>query len=221
MRFLRRALAILSLGLIAFGAAAAPNNPQNGTDYRTLDKAQQTDSGKKVEVTEFFWYSCPHCNAMEGDLVAWVKKQGDNIAFKRVPVAFRDSMVPQQKLYYALEALGKVDDMHGKVFNAIHVQKQSLDNDAAIIDFAAKSGLDKQKFTEVYNSFGIQSKVARAKQLQQAYQIDGVPLLAVDGRYLTSPSIVSASVGHAPEPALHAATFQVMDWLVNKAKQGK
>ncbi|MGH8809696.1 MAG: thiol:disulfide interchange protein DsbA/DsbL, partial [Noviherbaspirillum sp.] len=100
MRFLQHALAALSLSLVAFGAGAAPNNPQNGVDYRTLDKAQQTDSGKKVEVTEFFWYSCPHCNALESELVAWVKKQGDGIAFKRVPIAFRDSMVPQQKLYY-------------------------------------------------------------------------------------------------------------------------
>jgi protein dithiol oxidoreductase (disulfide-forming) len=221
MRFLRHALAVLSLSLVAFGAGAAPNNPQNGVDYRTLDKAQQTDSGKKVEVTEFFWYSCPHCHAMEGDLVAWVKKQGDNIAFKRVPVAFRDSMVAQQKLYYTLEAMGKLDEMHAKVFNAIHVQKQSLDTDTAIIDFAAKNGLDKQKFTEAYNSFGIQSKVARAKQLQQAYQVDGVPLLAVDGRYLTSPSIVGASVRNGTEAALHEATFQVMDWLVSKAKQSK
>ncbi|MGH8807475.1 MAG: thiol:disulfide interchange protein DsbA/DsbL, partial [Noviherbaspirillum sp.] len=166
-------------------------------------------------------YSCPHCNALESELVAWVKKQGDGIAFKRVPIAFRDSMVPQQKLYYTLEALGKLDELHAKVFNTIHVQKQATDTDAAILDFALKNGLDKQKFSDAYNSFGVQSKVARAKQLQQAYQIDGVPMLAVDGRYLTSPSIVGASVGNRPEPVLHAATFQVMDWLVNKAKQGK
>lgn len=222
MRFLKHVLAALSISLMAAASVqAAPDNPQNGVDYRTLDKAQQTDSGKKVEVTEFFWYSCPHCHALENDLVAWVKKQGDNISFKRVPVAFRDSMVPQQKLYYTLEAMGKLEELHPKVFNTIHVQKKRTDTDAEITDFAVKNGLDKAKFLEVYNSFGIQSKVKRAAQLAQAYQIDGVPLLAIDGRYLTSPSIVAASIGNKPEPVLHAATMQVADWLVNKSKQGK
>ncbi|KRB94091.1 thiol:disulfide interchange protein DsbA/DsbL [Noviherbaspirillum sp. Root189] len=221
MRFLKHVLAALTISLLAAGAQAAPDNPQNGVDYRTLEKPQQTDSGKKVEVIEFFWYSCPHCNALEPDLAAWVKKQGDNIVFKRVPVAFRDSMVPQQKLYYTLEAMGKLDELHAKVFNVIHVQRKRTDTDAEIAEFVAKNGIDKQKFLEVYNSFGVQSKVKRATQLTQAYQIDGVPLLAIDGRYLTSPSIVSASIGNKPEPVLHAATLQVADWLVSKSKQGK
>ena len=221
MRFLQHLLAALSLALFAAGANAAPNNPQNGLDYRTLDKAQQTDAGKKVEVIEFFWYACPHCYALEPELAAWVKKQGDNIVFKRVPVAFRDSMAPHQKLFYALEAMGKADELNPKVFNAIHVQKQRIDTDATILDFIVKQGVDKQKFLDAYNSFGVQSKAKRATQMMQAYQVDGVPLLAVEGRYLTSPSIVSASVGDRPEPVLHQATFQVMDWLVNKAKQGK
>lgn len=221
MRFLKHALAALTLGLVAMGASAAPNNPQNGVDYRTLDKPQQTDSGKKVEVTEFFWYSCPHCNAFEPDLEAWVKKQGDNIVFKRVPVAFRDSMIPQQKLYYALEAMGKVDEMHAKVFNAIHVQHQRLDTDNAIGDFMAKNGIDKKKFLDVYNSFGVQSKARRAAQLQGDYQVDGVPLVAIDGRFLTSPSIVGASMGNRPESVLFEGTLQVMDALVAKVAKEK
>lgn len=217
MRFLQHVLAALSLSLVAFGANATPANPQNGVDYRTLDKAQQTDAGSKVEVTEFFWYACPHCNALEHELVQWVKKQGDKIAFKRVPVAFRDSMIPQQKLFYTLETMGKFDELHPKIFQAIHVQRQALDSDAAITDFVVKQGVDKQKFLDVYNSFGVQSKAKRATQLQQAYQVDGVPLLAVDGRFLTSPSIVGASMGNRPEPVLHAATFEVLDWLVAKS----
>ncbi|KIF80127.1 thiol:disulfide interchange protein DsbA/DsbL [Noviherbaspirillum autotrophicum] len=221
MRFLKHALAALSLGLVAITASAAPANPQNGVDYRTLNKPQQTESGKKVEVTEFFWYSCPHCFAFEPDLEAWVKKQGDNIAFKRVPVAFRDSMVPEQKLYYALEAMGKAEEMQKRIFNAIHVQRLPLNTDAAIVDYIAKQGIDKQKFLDVYNSFGIQSKVRRAAQLQQAYEIDGVPTMAIDGRFLTSPSIVSASLGNVSEPALAAGTLQVMDWLVAKVAKEK
>src|SRR5437870_788528 len=116
MRLIKHTLAALSLSLVAAAAFASPANPQNGVDYRTLDRAQQTDSGKKVEVTEFFWYSCPHCNALEPALEAWVKKQGDRIVFKRVPVMFREDFLPQQKLYYTLEAMGKLDELHQKVF---------------------------------------------------------------------------------------------------------
>jgi protein dithiol oxidoreductase (disulfide-forming) len=219
MRFLQHALAALSLTLVTAVAGASPSSPQNGVDYRTLDKAQPTESGNKVEVTEFFWYSCPHCNALEPTLEQWVKKQGDNIVFRRVPVAFRDSMVPQQKLYYALEALGKVDELHKKVFDAIHQQRQRLDTDATIVDWVTKQGIDKQKFLDVYNSFSVQSKARRAAQLQTAYQVDGVPLIAVEGQYMTSPSIVGASLGNQPEPALFSATLQVMDWLVAKAEK--
>jgi len=219
MRFLKHALAALSLGFVAIAANATPANPQNGVDYRTLEKPQQTDSGKKVEVTEFFWYSCPHCYAFDPDLAAWVKKQGDTISFKRVPVAFRDSMVPQQKMFYALEAMGKGEELHSKIFNTVHAQHQSLDTEAQILDFIVKQGIDKQKFLETYNSFAVQTKVRRAAQLQEFYRVDGVPMLAVDGRYETSPSIVSKSMGPVSEQALAVGTLQVMDWLVAKAQK--
>ena len=217
MRFLQRGVLALGLSLFALMAGASPASPVNGTDYRTLDKPQQTDAGKKVEVTEFFWYACPHCNALDPSLADWVKKQGDTIVFKRVPVVFRESMVPQQKLYYALEAMGKTEDLHKKVFHAVHAERQSLDTDTAIADFVAKHGVDKKKFVDTYNSFGVATKVRRAAQLQEAYKVDGVPLIAVDGHYMTSPSIVGTSIGNQPEDALHKATLQVMDALVAKA----
>lgn len=217
MRFLQRSVLAFGLSLFALMAGASPASPVSGTDYRTLDKPQQIDAGKKVEVTEFFWYACPHCNALDPALAEWVKKQGDAIAFKRVPVVFRESMVPQQKLYYALEAMGKTDELHKKIFHAIHVEHQSLDSDASIADFVAKHGLDKKKFVDAYNSFGVATKVRRAAQFQDAYKVDGVPLIAVDGRYMTSPSIVGVGLGNQPEEVLFKATLQVMDWLVAKA----
>lgn len=217
MRFIQHLLAVVGFSLVAATVGASPTAPVNGTDYRTLAKPQQTDSGKKVEVTEFFWYDCPHCNAFEPSLEAWVKKQGDKISFKRVPVAFRDSFIPQQKLYYTLEAMGKVDELHGKIFRAIHVDRQKLDTDSEILAYVTKQGIDAKKFADFYNSFGVQTKVKRATQLQAAYQVDGVPLIAIDGRYLTSPSIVGASLGNRPESILHEATLQVADWLVAKS----
>jgi thiol:disulfide interchange protein DsbA len=218
MRFIQHLLAVVGLSLVAVTASASPTAPVNGKDYRTLERAQPTESGKKVEVTEFFWYDCPHCNAFEPSLEAWVKKQGDKIVFKRVPVAFRDSFIPQQKLYYALEALGKVDELHARIFRAIHVERQQLETDSQIAAFIAKQpGMDAKKFADAYNSFGVQAKAKRATQLQADYQIDGVPTLAIGGRYLTSPSIVAASVGNRPEAALHEAALQVADFLVSKS----
>lgn len=221
MRLLQKLLAIASLSLFAAAAGASPSSPVNGTDYRTLDKAQATSASKKVDVTEFFWYSCPHCNALEPTLEAWVKKNADKINFRRVPVIFRDTFIPQQKLYYTLEAMGLVESLHAKVFRAIHTERQHLDTDKQIADFIAKQGVDMKKFNDTYNSFGVQTKVRQAAQLQNDYQIDGVPTIAVDGRYLTSPSIVGAGLGNRPESVLFDATTQVLDFLVTKSAAGK
>ncbi|WP_211453831.1 thiol:disulfide interchange protein DsbA/DsbL [Collimonas antrihumi] len=240
MRFFQKALAVaglsLSFGLLAVSASASPTNPVAGAEYKVLDNPQPTDSGigKKVEVTEFFGYFCPHCNALEPTLEAWVAKQGDKISFKRVPVDFaidpanpnqqqpKSPYVPQKKLYYALEAMGKLPELHAKVFNAIHVQRQRLDTDSSVTDFAVKQGLDKAKFLDVYNSFAVQTKVTRAAQLQNAYKIDGVPTLVIDGRYVTSPSIVSVTPGAGKtEQELFKSTLQVMDSLVTKAAATK
>jgi thiol:disulfide interchange protein DsbA len=219
MRIHQKILAALSFCLVAVTASASPDSPKDGTDFRTLPRAQPTESGKKVEVTEFFWYSCPHCNAFEPDLSAWVKKQGNKIVFKRVPVAFRETMIPEQRLYYTLEAMGKAEEMQAKIFHAIHVENQRLNNDQAILDYIAKQGIDKKKFAELYNSFGVESKIKRAAKLQESYQIDGVPTVAIDGRFLTSPGIVGVGMGQQPEPVLHAAAIKVMDWLVANAKK--
>src|SRR5450830_1613018 len=216
MRLFRHVLAALSLSLLAVSAGASPANPQSGVDFRTLEQPQSTDSGKKIEVTEFFWYSCPHCSAFDPALTAWVKKQGDKIVFKQVPVAFRESFIPQQKLFYALEAMGKTADMNPKIFQAIHVDRQRVDTDKTILEFIEKKGIDKQKFLDLYNSFGVQTKVRRAAQLQEAYKIDGVPTIAIDGRFLTSPSIAGASMANQPESMQQAASLQVMDHLLAK-----
>ena len=175
----------VTLSTVAACVQATPTAPVNGVEYRTLEKSQTIENSKKIEVTEFFWYSCQHCSAFEPALADWVKKQGDNISFKRVPVAFRESFQPQQRLYYALEAMGRADELQKKVFHAIHVDRKSLDTDTAIADFIATQGVDRKKFVETYDSFGVQSKLRRAMQLQEAYKVDGVPLIAIDGRYIT------------------------------------
>lgn len=221
MRLFRHTLAAISFGLLAISAGASPANPQNGSDYLTLEKAQPTDAGKKIEVIEFFWYNCPHCAAFDPSLSAWVKKQGDKIVFKQVPVAFNESFIPQQKLFYALEAMGKTAEMTPKIFHAIHVDRQRVDTDKTILEFIVKQGIDQQKFLDLYNSFGMQTKTRRASQLQEAFKLDGVPTVAIDGRYLTSPAMASASMAGQPETMLQVAALQVMDHLLTKAIAAK
>jgi thiol:disulfide interchange protein DsbA len=221
MRFFKQAFVVMSLGFAALTAVASPSNPQEGTDYRVLEQAQPTESGNKVEVTEFFWYNCPHCAAFDPALSAWVKKQGDKINFKQVPVVFRDSFIPQQKLYYTLDAMGKAGEMNPKIFRAIHVDRQTVDTDDTILDFVVKQGIDKKTFLALYNSFGVQTKVRRAAQLQESYKVDGVPMIAIGGRYITSPSIAGASMANQPESMQQAASLQVMDALVLKVAAEK
>lgn len=217
MRLLQSLLLIASLGLVSAGVTAAPNAPVEGVEYQRLPQPQPTDTGKKVEVLEFFWYNCPHCHAFEPHLAEWAKKQGDRIVLKRIPVGFRESFVPQQKLYFALEAMNRLD-LHRLVFDAIHQRRMKLNTEPEIMAFMEKQTIDQKKFSETFNSFSVQSKVARVRQLQEAFRIDGVPTVAIDGQYVTSPSIVGQSMRGAPEEVLNSATLLVMDALVAKKR---
>ncbi|MEY4294836.1 MAG: hypothetical protein RLY82_524 [Pseudomonadota bacterium] len=179
------AAAILA-GLQAMSSMAQGKPPEEGLDYIKLDKPAATEAPKgKIEVVEFFWYHCPHCNHFEPALQAWLKKLPKDVHFKRVPVAFRPNFVPDQQLFYTLEAMGKLDAMHTKVFHAIHTEKLNLDDRAAIISWAAAQGLDKAKFTETFDGFAVGSKAQRATQLQTAYNVSGVPALGVAGKFYT------------------------------------
>ena len=191
----------------SFGASAQAQGgtPVEGTHYVRLSQPLPATAGGKIEVIEFFWYGCPHCNAFEPALDAWQKKLPADVAFHRVPVAFREEpFVAHQRIYYALEAMGKVDAMHRKVFYAIHNDRQHLDKPAEIAAFMTKNGIDGAKFLEVFNSFSVQTKIRQAKQLAEAYKIDGVPALGIQGRYFTSGSMAGSN-----EAALAVADFLI------------
>ena len=177
--------AAVSLGL--GGAARAQGKaPQEGTDYLTLDKAAPTEApAGTIEVVEFFWYSCPHCNAFEPQLASWIKKLPKDVAFRRVPVSFRPDFEPQQRLYYVLESMGKVEEMQIKVFKAIHLERQPLTNSEQITAWAEKQGINQAKFVEAYNSFPVVTRVRKATQLQDRYKVQGVPALGIAGRFYT------------------------------------
>lgn len=178
---------------LALAPAQAQGGPKEGVEYRVVQPTQQTDSGAKLEVLEFFWYGCPHCNAFEPLLDAWVRKLPPDVDFKRVPVVFRENYTVHQRTYYALEAMGQVEALHRKIFYAIHNDRQRLDKLAEVAAFVAKNGVDGAKFTEFYNSFAVQTKARQANQLAEAYKIDGVPALGVQGRWFTSGTLAGGN----------------------------
>jgi len=177
-------------GLIALQAPAIAlaqfKKPVAGTDYQVLDAPAPVEApAGKIEVVEFFWYNCPHCNAFEPTLADWVKKLPKDVAFRRTPVAFNDTFVPQQKLFYTLEAMGLLDKLHAKVFAAIHVEKLNLSKGEAIVEWVGKNGVDQAKFLKEYNSFGVVTKTQKGSQLQSAYKVEGVPAMGVAGQFYT------------------------------------
>ena len=186
----------LGLGLGATTLALpghAQGGPVEGKDYVRLAQPQPVPPGK-IEVIEFFWYGCPHCNAFEPTLEAWAKKLPADVSFRRVPVAFREEpFVAHQKIYYTLENMGLLETMHRKVFYAIHNDRQRLDKAADIAAFVTKSGGDGAKFAQLFDSFSIQTKATQARKLAEAYRIDGVPALGVHGRYFTSGTLAGTT----------------------------
>jgi thiol:disulfide interchange protein DsbA len=180
-------LAAVGLGSLWAGAAHAQGGPVEGTHYTKLSPpAPVAAPAGKIEVVEFFSYGCPHCFALEPTLEPWAKRLPADVVFRRVPVGFNALYENYQKIYYALEAMGQIDAMHHKVFNAIHLQKQRLDKESDIAAFMAANGVDGAKFIEQYKSFTVQSKARQAQQLSQSYKIEGVPAMGVQGRYVTS-----------------------------------
>jgi len=216
-----RRLTCAALLLAATGmAGASPTAPKDGADFLTLPDPQPTDSGKKIEVTEFFAYYCPHCYAFEPKLAAWVKKQGDNIVFRRVHVPRGEQVAAQQRLFFTLESLGMLEQYHDKAFNAMHVERLPLAQDEQVFDWASRAGIDRARFIDAYRSFGVQAKVRRAQAMVEGYRITHWPMIAVDGRFLTSPGMVNEANGMNGDAAL-GGTLQVMDALVARARTDK
>ena len=198
--------AILCLALTLAGTAGAA--AVAGRDYVSISPPLPTDSGGKVEVLEFFWYGCPHCFDLEPALTKWVKNLPKDVEFKRVPAIFRESWVPGAKLYYALEAMGELDRLHKDVFDAIHADRTNLFDEKILTEWLSKKGVDRKKFGETYSSFSVQSKVQRAMQITQASKIQGVPAVAVQGKYVTSNSIAGGMDG----------IFPILDDLIAKVR---
>ncbi len=215
----RRAFFAGAASLAAGSAALSPTAllaqvqlPKAGTDFVKLNQAAPVDAAAgKIETVEFFWYSCPHCSSFEPALSQWAQRQPKDVAFKRVPIAFQDSYIPQQHLYFALEAMGLLETFHAKVFAAIHGERQNLVKPDAIAQWVAKQGIDQAKFLSYFNSFSTSTKASRARQLMSAYAIEGVPAMGVAGRFYTDGSMAKGM----------DRALMVTDFLVGQVRAGR
>ena len=202
-------LSALGLALATPARAQGPE-PKEGAEFTRLNPPVAPSAGAKIEVLEFFSYACPHCSAFEPTLEAWAKQLPADVVFKRMPVPFLTNAENFQRTYFALESLGLVSTMQRKVFTAVHVDRLPLEKPAEIAALVAKNGGDEKKFLDAFNSFSVVTNVGRAKKAMADYKVDSVPLLAVHGRFITSPSMAGSA-----ERALAVAEL-----LIQRSRKG-
>jgi thiol:disulfide interchange protein DsbA len=212
----RRTLVLAAASLPALAPLLAPSRaraqggaPVELRDFTVLKPAQPTDSGAKIEVLEFFQYSCPHCYSFHPDLVAWKGRQGDAVDFKRIPINWDAATVNHTKTYYALEQLKRLDDLHEMFFAVIHTQRQRMLNASDIAKFMTTNGIPADQWNSAFNSFSVNARASRAGQIWRAYKVEGTPAIGIDGKFLTSPSMVGTRQG----------ALAVMDFLVARARR--
>lgn len=193
----------------ALGLAHA--EPKPWQEYAPLQNPQGVETGKKIEVREFFYYGCPHCFDAEPALHQWLKSKPKDAEFVRTPGIFQEAWLPMTKTYFALEAVGRLNQVHGKLFAAIHQQNQRrlLSDENAIFDWMADNGVERQKFIDAYRAFSTQAKAQRAKEMTSLYGINGVPAFVVDGKYVTTAGMAGG----------YKELFATIDYLVDKARK--
>ena len=206
---LRKALSLFTAAFAFAGAAAWAQAP--AAPYSMLTPPQATDGSGKIEVIEFFWYGCPHCYSIEPAVNAWLKSAPKDVVFKRVPAYPSDAWGGMAVMYYTLEAMGLLEQYHSKVFDAMHKQNVNLANKGKRDEWLKANGIDPAKYAEVEKSFSVSTKVARARQMTQAYKVDSVPRFIVNGKYVTS----------GEQAGGHEKIFPTIDQIIAVARKEK
>jgi thiol:disulfide interchange protein DsbA len=219
---------LIAASLIATTAFAAPSDPKAGGEYTVLSTPQPSQTaGKKVEVIEFFMYHCPYCHALEPVLEQWVKKQGDNIVFKRIHMPYQGPNDPEAHLFLTLQAMGRNEEYQAGVMDAVAeiVKRKRSETltEPEILELAAGlPGIDKAKFTNTWSSFGVKTMLNRQPGIvSNHYKIESVPTIVVDGKYVTSPGTVGAATRTRNQQQVFQETLQVVDALITKVQKSK
>lgn len=201
-RMLQHSAALLALG-------ATPSLLLAAEPFQTLAKPVPQETPGKIEVLEFFHYGCPHCRNFYPLVQEWKKTLPADVAFRAVPAIWgNEQLRALARLYYTAERLDVLDKIEEPVFVAIQDERRELFDEASVKAWVGSTGVDVEAFMETYNSFAIPNLVQRADQLARAYRIQGVPTLAIGGRYLTSASMAGS----------HVAALQMADQLIEKAR---
>ncbi|WP_198119954.1 thiol:disulfide interchange protein DsbA/DsbL [Massilia rhizosphaerae] len=226
MRSLR--FALVAASLVASTAFASTTDPKPGVEYTMLSPSQPSQTaGKKVEVIEFFMYHCPHCHALEPILEQWVKKEGDNIVFKRIHMPYQGPNDPEAHLFLTLQAMGKNEAYQARIMDAVgdivRRKRSETLTEQEVLDLASKlPGIDKAKFTDTWNSFGVRTMLNREQGIVfNDYKVETVPTIIVDGKYVVSPRQVYQTTHVQSEPQLFQQTLQVVDALIAKVQKSK
>jgi thiol:disulfide interchange protein DsbA len=200
---------LFALAAAAFALAAGGASAQSPSEYGILSPPQPSEAGK-VEVIEFFWYGCPHCARLEPFIQKWAASLPKDVVFKRMHALPGNSWIEHATLFYSLESMGLLEKLHGKAFDAIHSENQNLASKSVRDAWLTKNGVDLAKYAEVEKSFAVQTKINNARQKTAAYKVDGVPMLFVNGKYITSNT-------HAKGDT--ARIMVIVDQLVDKARK--
>jgi len=194
--------------VVAFVGGASAQELLEGKQYLRIKNPVPVDKGSKIEVIEFFSYGCPHCADLEPVMQAWAKTMPADVQLVRVPVMFQDRWVVLAKIFYTFEGLGVEPRMTAEAFTAIHKNNVNLTSEKAFFDWAASKGLDRKKVEDMFNSFAIGGKMNKANQAAKTYQVQSVPLVIVDGKFMTASDKVGS----------HANMPSAINALVAKAK---
>lgn len=191
----------LAVGLTALPAQAA--DYVAGKDYKVLANPEKIE-GNKIIVREFFWYGCPHCYRLEPHMNAWAKTKPADVIYMQTPAAMNPVWEQNARGFYAAQLLGYQGKTHQAMFDAIQKDRQKLFDQASIGKWYASKGVDINKFNSMYNSFAVNTRIARSNDAARRYQIAGTPAVVVDGKYLVEGE--------------DAKVPQVVSFLVNKAR---
>jgi thiol:disulfide interchange protein DsbA len=192
-------------------AAPAQWKFRQGAHYSLLPAAQGTSSSPgKIEVAEVFWYGCPHCFDLEPQIKEWAARQPADVSFVKIPVTWQQPHEIHARLFYTAEALGKLDQISPEVFRAFHLQGKQLLEENEIRAFFGQFGVSAEQFNSTWSSFGVESALKRAKELTQRYRVRSVPLLIVNGKYVTD----------GPEIRSHKEQLELVDELIQRERSG-
>lgn len=182
---------LLSAALLLPVNASAQQPVRADIDYRVI-KPQPVAVADRIEVIDFFWYGCPHCNNLQPALERWIGNKPADVLVRRIPVILRDSWAPHARIYYTLEALGQVERLHQRVYHGYHVEELHMSKPEVMSAWAQRNGIERERWEQAYNSPEVRRKVEEAARLTRAYQVTGTPSLVVNGRYLTSGNMAES-----------------------------